>query len=238
MDLKEKVLKLNEPQTVSLSEVDLKIKVENFVTKTFLWLGISLLVAFWVWYYLMYLVKTWVLAVSNLVTMFWISAIGWLALVVIISWLWEKFSYGVLATLFVIFAILEGIGLTWIFLVYSSSSILNAFIVTSSLFFILVILWNVLKIDVTKWWAVLLASLIALIIWMIINLFWKNWQFSLILDIVSLVIFSWLVIYDMKVIKQAALLGDKRLEIVMALSLYLDFINIFITILRLFWERE
>jgi FtsH-binding integral membrane protein len=239
MDLKEKILSATDKNIdLSLSKSEVKAKVESIISRTFTWMAVSLLIAFWVGYLIMNLIKNWYISLFHYKVFFWISAIWWFILVFVISWFWEKFSYVVLAVLFIIFAVLEWIWLTWVFLIYTWQSVLNAFLTTSLLFIVLVIMWNVLKFDVTKVGNILLAALIALIIWTIINLFWHNQTFNLWLNIFALVIFSWLVIWDMAILKQMALIGDKRIEIVMALSLYLDFINIFFTLLELFWKKE
>jgi FtsH-binding integral membrane protein len=72
----------------------------------------------------------------------------------------------------------------------------------------------------------------------LINFFWQNSTFNIYLNIFALIIFSGLVIWDIAVLKQMALLQDRRVEIVMALALYLDFINIFITLLKLFGNNR
>ena len=238
MNLKEKVLSLNPEVALSLSESEIKAQVESIISRTFLWMGVSLLIAFWIWYMFLNFIKQGVINTSQYFGLFVWSAIWGFVLVVVISWAWQKLTYAVLATLFVIFAILEGIGLTGVFMAYTWQSVLSAFITTSLMFFILVFMGNVLKIDLTKIWNILLGALFALIIGMLINLFWQNQTFNLWLNIIGLVIFAWLIMWDMAFLKQAALMGDRRIEIVMALSFYLDFINIFLTLLRLFGERN
>jgi len=179
-----------------------------------------------------------VIPVYKFTWLFLISAIWWFVLVVVMSWLWEKLSYVALAVLFIIFAILEAIGLTGFFLSFTWNSIINAFLTTSLLFFVLAFLWNILKFDITKVGNILLWWLIALILGLLINFFWQNSTFNIYLNIFSLIVFSGLVIWDIAVLKQMALLQDRRVEIVMALALYLDFINIFITLLKLFGNNR
>ena len=235
-DVKSKILE--NTTNVSTTLEDVEAKVESIISRTFIWLWVSLLIAFWVGYYMSYLIMNNVIPVYKFTWLFLISAIWWFVLVVVMSWLWEKLSYVVLAVLFIIFAILEGIGLTGFFLSYTWNSIINAFLTTSLLFFVLAFLWNVLKFDITKVGNILLWWLIALILGLLINFFWQNSTFNIYLNIFALIIFSGLVIWDIAVLKQMALLQDRRVEIVMALALYLDFINIFITLLKLFGNNR
>ena len=235
-DVKSKILE--NTTNVSTTLEDVEAKVESIISRTFIWLWVSLLIAFWVGYYMSYLIMNNVIPVYKFTWLFLISAIWWFVLVVVMSWLWEKLSYVVLAVLFIIFAILEGIGLTGFFLSYTWNSIINAFLTTSLLFFVLAFLWNILKFDITKVGNILLWWLIALILGLLINFFWQNSTFNIYLNIFALIIFSGLVIWDIAVLKQMALLQDRRVEIVMALALYLDFINIFITLLKLFGNNR
>jgi len=68
---------------------------------------------------------------------------------------------------------------------------------------------------------------------MVINMFWGNEQFNIWISIIGVVIFSGLIIYDMNVLKQQALVADERLPLLMAMSMFLNFINLFLFLLRL-----
>jgi FtsH-binding integral membrane protein len=238
MSLKEQLLKINPGEAISLSETEIKARIETMLNRVFTWLAISLLIAFGVAYGLFYAVKQGILNPSYMFPIFIGSAILAFILVVVISWLWQKFSYKTLAVLFIIFSILEGFGLSGIFFVYQMNSILLAFALTSALFLGLVFVGNVLKVDISRWSTVLLVALVVLMIGAIINLFLGNSTLDLILTVAFIVVFSLLVILDINIIKQAALVGDKRMEIVMALALYLDFINLFLEILKLIGRSE
>ncbi len=238
MSLKEQLLQINPSEAVTLSEAEKKVKIESTFTRVFSWLGISLLLAFWTAYWVFWGVKNGFIEPSYMFPVFVGSAILAFVLVIVISWFWEKLSYTALAVLFILFSILEWFGLSGIFLTYQIKSIVLAFGLTSGLFLGLVLAGNVLKVDIAKWSTVLLVALVVLIIWALINIFLGNSTLDLILTVAFIVVFSLLVILDINMIKQAALVGDKRLEIVMALSLYLDFINLFLEILKLLGKSE
>jgi len=212
--------------------------VDLIISKTFFWMWLVLLTVFGVAYYTYILVLQWMITLGGLSMLSLISIILWFVLVIIISYSWQKLSYGVLATLLLVFGVFEWFWLSGIFLTYSMGSIISIFLTTSIMFFLLAIAWHYMKVDVAKWWVILMAGLLAIIIWFIINIFWKNSWFNLILNIIWLIVFSAFVIYDLNVLKLMAQSGDRRIELVMALSLFLTFINIFMILLRLFGSRD
>lgn len=212
--------------------------VETIISKTFFWMWIVLLTVFGVWYYTYSLVMDSSLTVQSLNTLSLVSIIVGFLLVLIMSTSWQRISYWVLAVLLLVFWVFEWFGLAGIFLIYQMTSIISIFLTTAIMFLLLAVIWNALKIDVAKWGTILLAWLLAIIIWMFINMFWQNTEFNFVLNIVWLVIFSAFVIYDLNTLKLMAQSGDRRVELLMALSLFLTFINIFFTLLRLFGSRK
>jgi len=130
--------------------------------------------------------------------------------------------------------LLQGYGLSGIFLAYNLGSVYNIFLSTSVLFLTLAVVGYTTKIDVTRVGGILSVGLIALLVGMLINLFWANSTFSLWLNIAGVVIFSGMTIYEVANLKQMALIADERMEIMMALSLFLSFVNLFMFLLRLF----
>ena len=221
-------------QTAANSDV-----VQSIIQRTFLWMAGITFIVFAVWYYMVSLMKTWAISPSQYTVAFWTSMIGGLALVFVISWFWEKMNYATLAILAVLFAILEGIGLSGVLAYYSAASVINAFAGAAVLFLVLALYGYFTKSDLTKFGTILVGGLIAMIILSLINiLFIHSSSFELVLSIVGLLIFLWLVAWDLQTLKIAALSGDKRLEIVFGISLYLDFINIFLELLRIFGSSD
>ena len=213
--------------------------VQSMIQKTFLWLAIITSIVFFVWYYFVWLLDSWVINPNQYNIAFWVSAILWFILVVLITWWYNKMNYISLAILTILFAILEWVWIAWVLAIYDSASIINAFAWASLLFVIMSIYGYVTKTDLTKFWTILIVGLISIIILTLINIFFihSSW-FDLVLSIVWLLIFLWLTAWDLQLLKIMAKTWDKRLEIVFWVSLYLDFINIFLELLRIFWGSK
>jgi len=77
-----------------------------------------------------------------------------------------------------------------------------------------------------------------LIVGMVVNAFWGNATFDIRLSVIGLILFAGLIIYDMNVLKQQALIDDSRIPILMSLGLFINFINIFLFLLRIFGNRN
>jgi len=106
------------------------------------------------------------------------------------------------------------------------------------MFFGLAVAGYYLHIDVARVGPILLTALIVLIIGMVVNAFRGNATFDLWLSVIGLILFAGLIIYDMNVLKQQALVNDDRITILMALGLFINFINIFLFLLRIFGSRN
>lgn len=233
-NLKQQLLHHNRADALNLSEAELQARVESTIAKTFGRVGVTLLLAFGTAYSL----SLGLLPIPVSPTMFWVSWIGGLGLILWMSFRWQTMSYTTLSILLLAFGLLEGYGLTGVFLAYEMGSIYQVFLTTSFLFLGLAIAGYYLHIDIAKVGPVLLVSLIALIIAMVVNMFWANAQFDIWLSVIGLIIFAGFIIYDMNVLKQASLHGDNRIEILMALGLFINFINIFLFLLRLMGGSE
>lgn len=234
MDLKETMLSQNNYSNYDLSQSQILTRIETNISKTYAWMWWILLIVFAVAYWVFNLFLQWVINPSQYFIGSIASALGWFGLVVWMSFGWSKMKYSTLSILFVIFWILEGFWLAWIFMVYNLTSIIQVFMTTSIMFIILAFAWYTLKVDTTKLWSILMVAIIALLVGMVINLFWQNAEFNIWINIIWIVIFSGFVIYDMAVLKENAATPDNRIQIIMALALFLDFINIFLFLLRLF----
>lgn len=167
-----------------------------------------------------------------------------LVLVLILSFMLKKMSPFVAGLSFFLFATLNGFTLSVIFLIYTISSIEIAFFATAGLFAIMSLLGMFTNIDLSKIGTILLIGLFGIIIASLINLFFNNPTVYYIISIISIIIFTGLTAYDTQKLKQIAQSGIndesliKKLSIMGALSLYLDFINLFLSILRIFGKRR
>ena len=144
--------------------------------------------------------------------------------------------------LFYAYAILNGVTLSPIFFVYTSSSIALTFFVTSGVFLAMSIYGYTTKRDLTKLGSFLIMALIGLIICSIVNIFWANSTMDWIISFAGVIIFIGLTAWDTQKIKEMAQETDEmnagKLATIGALSLYLDFINLFLYLLRFLGSRD
>ncbi len=162
-----------------------------------------------------------------------------LALVVTISAAINKLSPGLALTLFFVYAASVGVTFAFVFELYTTESIFTTFLITSAMFGA-VALWGYLtKRDLSTMGTVLIMALVGLILATIVNIFVASEALYWITTYAGVVIFAGLTAYDMQKVKQygqAGLEGDEesRAAILGALALYLDFINLFLFLLRIF----
>lgn len=155
----------------------------------------------------------------------------------------NRMSYPSLIGLFVAFAVVMGMSLSSIFYVYNISSITNVFLSTTALFAIMAIAGYTTKTDLTKMGNLLMIGVVGIIIASLINMFMHSAQMDYIISIIGVIIFTGLTAYDVQKIKNIGLQADgssmaAKLGLIGALTLYLDFINLFLFLLRLFGGKK
>ncbi len=173
----------------------------------------------------------------------WVLFIAQLALVISIG---VPSLNGIVSTiLYIAYSALTGVTLSGIFLVYTKSSIALAFFSTAGMFGVMALYGYTTKKDLTRMGQILFMALIGIVIASLINLFFRSNTFEFIISILGVVIFSGLIAYDNQKIKQigeqACSLDENAIQkftVVGALALYLDFINLFLILLRLLGERR
>lgn len=167
-----------------------------------------------------------------------------LALVVGLSAAINRLSLTVATLMFVIYSIINGAMLSSIFLVYQVGSIAKVFFITAGTFAAMSVYGYTTKADLTSWGKILIMALIGLIIASVVNIFMKSSGLDLILSYAGVLIFVGLVAYDTQKIKQMFLTAPdagetmQKYALMGALSLYLDFINLFIHLLRILGDRR
>lgn len=171
--------------------------------------------------------------------------IAQLGLVVALSAAIQRFSAGTATGLFLLYSALTGVTLSSIFVVYTSSSIANAFLVTAGTFGAMTFYGTVTKRDLTSLGSFLFMGLIGLFIAMLVNFFLKSTMLDFVISAVGVLIFTGLTAYDTQKLRrfgENAPLGDtaavRRGAVLGALTLYLDFLNLFLMMLRLLGNRE
>jgi uncharacterized protein len=146
--------------------------------------------------------------------------------------------------IFIAYSILNGLTLSLIFVTYTEESIATTFFVTAGTFAVMSIYGYTTKSDLTKWGNLLFMGLIGLIIASLVNFLLKSTMLYWITTFIGVLIFVGLTAYDTQKIKNLNIIGnegtddDKKEAIMGALTLYLDFINLFLYLLRIFGRRK
>jgi len=172
--------------------------------------------------------------------LFWGLLIGELALVWIVSASINRLSLTTATILFILYSVLNGVTLSFIFLAYTMTSITTVFFITAGTFAVMSLYGYFTKTDLSKMGQIMFMALIGLIIATIVNLFVKSSGLTMILSYVGVLIFVGLTAWDTQKIKQmlqaAPDTGEaaQKVALMGALSIYLDFINLFLYLLRIF----
>lgn len=161
-----------------------------------------------------------------------------LALVFFLSIRITVLSFGNALIAYLAYSILNGITLSAIFLIYASSSIASVFFISALIFGVMAIYGYTTKQDLTRIGNLALMALFGLIIASVVNIFLKNDSINYILSYLAVIIFVGLTAYDTQKIKRLAATSQNNVGILGALTLYLDFINIFLSLLRIMGRRR
>lgn len=162
-----------------------------------------------------------------------------LALVIFLSLRIMKMSFTTALISFVAYAFLNGLTLSAIFFVYTASSIYSVFFVSAAVFGVMALYGYTTKTDLTTVGNLGIMALIGVIIASVINFFLKSETLSYILSYITVIIFVGLTAYDTQKLKNLSEKTDNQnLGILGALTLYLDFINLFLSLLRIFGKRR
>ena len=175
----------------------------------------------------------------------WGMLIAELAVVFYLSARINSISFTKATVMFIIYSILNGATLASIFLVYTMSSIASTFFVAAGTFGVMALYGYVTKSDLTRIGNICLMALIGLIIATLVSMFWQNSMLQMIITYAGVILFVGLTAYDSQKIKRL-LTADgievteetQKIALLGALTLYLDFINLFLYLLRLLGDRK
>lgn len=210
--------------------------VATFMNLVYAWMCVGLAVTAVVAWYVSTLPLS---TLRSIYGAFWILVIAELGLVFAISYAVNKISSPVAMLLFLLYAVLNGLTLSGIFLIYNLGLIGVAFAATAGMFGAMSLIGFVTKKDLTSLGGLLLMGLIGIIIASVVNIFVANSTLTWIISYLGVAIFLGLTAYDTQKLKRIAYQtrdqGDfaHRLAIVGSLTLYLDFINLFLFILQI-----
>jgi len=156
----------------------------------------------------------------------------------------HRMSAGAASASFIVYSLLNGLTLSVIFLAYTQGTIARAFFVTAGVFALMTVYGFVTKTDLTRSGNLLGMALLGFIIASVVNIFLRSEAFYWIITYAGVVLFVGLIAYDSQRIKDLALAGfadeegQQKSAILGALRLYLDFVNLFLLLLRIFGRRR
>jgi FtsH-binding integral membrane protein len=154
----------------------------------------------------------------------------------------QRLAPGTATGLFVVYAALNGVTLSFVLLAYAGQSVSNAFVVTAGMFGAMALFGSTTKRSLAGVGQFLFMGLIGLVLASLVGLFWHNSALQFVISAVGVIVFTGLAAWDAQRLKQMALATPEgqagSLAIVGALALYLDFINLFLSLLTLFGNRR
>jgi len=168
----------------------------------------------------------------------WIVMLSPIGFVLAMSMGFQKFSSGTLTLLFGAYSVIMGMSLSFILMIYTASSIFQTFAVTAGMFGLMAILGYTTKTDLTKFGSILIMGLFGIIIASVVNMFLGSAMMDYIISFIGVLVFTGLTAYDVQKLKrigagiQFGTEPAKKLVIMGALTLYLDFVNLFLFLLR------
>ena len=225
----------------NMNDIDVRSS-NNFLRKVFLYMILGIAISFGTGAYLLYFNQG---LLSTLFNYYQFLVIAELAMVFSISFFINKMSSSLARSLFFAYSLVNGITLTVIGLIYAPQIIFYAFMITLTIFIVTAIYGYTTQEDLSSYRRFFMIALISLIALSILNVFMRVGMLEWVITIGGVVIFTGLIAYDVNRIKAISYQladGDneamEKMGIIGALNLYLDFINLFIYILRIFGRRK
>lgn len=241
----------NSSTDLSLVQPIEQAQVKNFMANVFAYmfiaLGISALFAYLFstnLYLLQYLVNTTGTGLNMLGYVVLLAPIGF---VLLMSFGYSRLSAPVLMFLFLVYSAINGISFGFILLNYTSGTVMACFLSASAMFGIMAFMGYTTKQDLTKFGRIMIMGLIGIIVASLINFFMRSATMDYLISFIGVMIFTGLTAYDVQKLKNIGAglqyadvpaTNVKKASILGALNLYLDFINLFLFLLRLFGGRR
>lgn len=232
-------------EEMSVSQNQGAVALQNaFVNRVFGWMTCGLALTGFIAYYAAANYGPFIMKHTGLYTLLILLELG---VVIALSWAINKINAFMALAGFLFFAALNGLTLSWIFFAYDAASIAKTFFATSATFGGVGLFGYLTKRDLTTLGSICGMAIWGLIIASLLNIFWPSSKAGFIISIAGILIFVGLVAYDTQKIKQLAFASGegafdeetgKKYAIFGALTLYLDFVNLFLYILRLLGNRK
>ena len=230
--------------TTALSKKEaLAIEARRFIARVYGWMALALIVSGVSALFAASYEPVYTLIWGGRHIGFYVLVVVEILLVIILSAVIRKISVAAAGFLFLLYSIVNGLTLSAIFLVFQISSIGTVFFISAGMFFIMSLYGRFTKQDLNSAGRYLMMAIFGLVIASIVNLLLKSDILQWIISLVTLVVFIGLTAYDTNKIVKASELADgsdtfKKAAIYGALELYLDFLNIFLSLLNLFGRKR
>lgn len=221
---------------------------KTFLSGVFMWMGLALSIT---------AIVSWLFASSTSLMGMLInsqtggmSMLGWvvvlapLGLVLLMSMGFQKLSASTLVLIFVGYSALMGMSLSFIFLIYTLPSIAKTFVIAAAMFGFMGVLGYTTKTDLTKFGNIMMMGLVGIIIASVVNMFTQSAAMDYVISFIGVLVFTGLTAYDVQKLKRIGSSmsldseASRKMTIMGALTLYLDFINLFLFLLRFFGNRK
>ncbi len=224
---------------------------KKFFANVFLWMFVALAVS---------AVSAFILATSPVIMSYLVGERGFtvlgyiaifapLGLVMLMGAAMQRLSYPALVGVFLLYSVLTGVMLGFVLLIYTAASIAICFVAAAIIFAVMAVMGYTTDVDLSKFGPILMAGVIGLVVVSIINMFIGSDTLGYVLGFVGIAIFTALTAYKVQEIKrigegldengnEITLADSKKLALMGALSLYITFINLFLSLLRVFGDRR
>lgn len=218
-------------------------ETQRFMTKVYGWMSFALVITGFIAMYVAGNQALLELIFGSSVTLIILIIVQFGLVAALAGWV-NKMSANTATLIFILYAGLNGLTFSGIFMIYTAESIASTFFITAGTFALMSIYGYTTKSDLSKWKNLLLMGLIGLIIASVVNMFMQSTTMYWIITYAGVLIFVGLTAYDTQKIKNMNIIGnegteeDKKEAILGALTLYLDFINLFLYLLRIFGKRK
>lgn len=210
----------------------------------YVWMTLALVITAFV---AMYVAKSYTLlaAIAQNSLFFWGLLIAEIGVVWYLSARISSISFTKATVLFILYSILNGVTLSFIFTIYTAASIASTFFITAGTFAVMAAFGYITKKDLSKIGNICIMALIGIIIASLVNLFLKSAMMDVVISYIGVLLFVGLTAYDTQKIKRLLSADDmevnettQKIALLGAMTLYLDFINLFLYLLRLLGDRK
>lgn len=238
----------NERNYQNFIEIESAEVSRSFMSKVFLWmfvaLGVTALTAYVCASSASFFSLFFNSVTGSMSILGWVITFAPLILVFVMSARIDRMSKSAMTGIFVLYSVLMGMSLSFIFWAYTSASIVKTFLVTAGMFGVMAVAGFTTKTDLTKFGHIMMMGLVGIIIATLVNFFTKSAAMDYVISMIGVLIFTGLTAYDVQKLKQIGAMSSadeesmSKMVLFGALSLYLDFINLFLYLLRIFGNRD